>query len=79
MKNRWHIYLAFGFAIWFALTGWLWTSLINIFIAYPFGVAALLIYIRERRQNPNNPLNRKVFIVLIVGWIVSIGAALLFK
>jgi uncharacterized membrane protein YdcZ (DUF606 family) len=66
-------------AIWFAITGWIWTWLFAIFFSYPVGLIALLIYLFERRKNPENSLNNKILWILIAGWIASILAMLLFK
>lgn len=77
--NKWTTILALAFAVWFALTGWIWTSLINIFVGYPVGLAALILYRKERKRVPSDRLNNWVLIVLIAGWLISIFAILLYK
>jgi len=79
VNGPWYTKLAMVFAIWFALTSWLWTYLMNIFISYPFGVAALLLFLKERKRDPQNILNNRVLLVLIAGWIISIVAAVVIK
>jgi hypothetical protein len=66
-------------AIWFAITGWIWARLFAIFFSYPLGLTALLLYLFERKKNPENSLNNKILWILIAGWIVSILAMLLFR
>jgi len=79
VNSKWYTKLAMVFAIWFALTSWLWTYLMNIFISYPFGVIALLLFLKERKRDPQNVLNNRVLLVLIAGWIISIVAAVVIR
>jgi hypothetical protein len=68
-----------AFAIWFVLSSWAWPYLFNLFFSYPFGLAALGIYFLVKRNDPGNQLNKKVIVLLIIGWICSIAAFLLFQ
>jgi len=77
--SKWYNGIALVFAIWFALTSWLWTYLMNIFISYPFGVVALLLYLKRRKIEPESKANKSVLLILIAGWIISIVAAVLFQ
>jgi hypothetical protein len=78
-NNKWYTWVALVFAIWFALTSWLWAWLLNIFLSYPFGLAALIIYFIGRKHAPGNKLNRAVLIILALGWLSSIVSALLIR
>ena len=79
MKGYWYTYVALVCAVWFALTGWVWTYLFNIFFSYPFGALALLLYFFEKKKNPQNDLNKWTAVVLAVGWLASILAMLIIK
>ena len=57
-------------AVWFALTSWM--SVYAIWLSYPFGLAALLLYFIGRFHSPGSKLNQAVLWILIVGLAVSI-------
>jgi hypothetical protein len=77
VNNKWYTYLALVFAIWFALSSWIWVYLFNVFFSYPFGAVAILLYFFEKKRNPGNYLNKWVLIILIAGWLSSLVVMLL--
>lgn len=50
-KNDILFYTAMLFAIWFAWTGMAWTYSAALFIAYPFGIISLLIWLSIKKEN----------------------------
>lgn len=76
-NNKWYTWVAMVCAIWFALTSWFWVWLINIFFSYPFGLLALLLWFVGKKYNAGNKLNKKVAILLIAGWLISLVSGLL--
>jgi len=65
--------------IWFLLTGWLWTYLANLFIAYPIAFIGILFWYIGRRKNPRSLLNKIALGILVAGFVVSIVAFCFFK
>ena len=79
MKIKWYTYIAFIFALWFVLTSWIWFPLFfNIWGSYPFGLAALILYVTGKFNNPGTRLNKIVLITLLAGMASSIVAFVLF-
>lgn len=50
-KTAANIYYILGllFAIWFALTAWVWPYYANLFISLPFGLLSLLFYVQGKK------------------------------
>ena len=65
--------------IWFLFTGWMWAFAMNEVISYPFAVLGLVMCLRGRKLAPASSLNRWAFGLLIVGFVISIGAIFIFK
>lgn len=59
-------------AIWFLLAGWVWTYLVNLFIAYPIGLLGLYFWFKGKADEQKNTLNRVVLLILVSGILVSI-------
>jgi len=70
-KNDILFYSAILFAIWFAWTGGIWTYSAALFIAYPFGVISLLIWLSIRKENRKR--TKWIPRVLIAGLILSLS------
>ncbi len=79
MKDtKWYTILALILAIWFVLTSWLWVWVLNLFISFPIGLVALILYFVGRRQSPGSRLNKIVLILLIAGFCSSVITIFLF-
>lgn len=59
------------FAAWFCLAGWLWMYYVNLMIAYPFGLAALVIWIFIKRDGRKR--NRMIPVLLVAGLTISLS------
>lgn len=64
-------FLGVIFALWFALTAWVWAYFMALFIAYPFGLMAYLI--RRSLRSDERPRNNLISGILIAGLIFSVG------
>ena len=74
-NNKWYSYLALVLAI----TAWAWAVLVNIWTAYLFALAALVLYFIARKTNPGSRINNVVLKILIIGGLLSlIGLLFLF-
>jgi O-antigen/teichoic acid export membrane protein len=71
--------IAFICALWFLLTGWIWTYLMALVLAYPVGLLSLFLYWKDSRTKPSLRLNRITLWTLRVGLAVSLGSILLFR
>jgi len=65
--------------VWFLLTGWMWTYLACLFIAYPVGLIGLVLWYQGRKTHPNSILSKISISFLIFGLIASIAAIFLYK
>lgn len=58
-------------AIWFALTGMLWTYFACLIIAYPFGLTSFLIW--QRIKSDGKTRNKYIPGILVVGLTLSVS------
>jgi hypothetical protein len=65
--------------VWFLLTGWMWTFLFNLVIAYPIGICGLYMWMQARQLNPNDKKNSIAIGLLGLGLASSLAALLLYK
>lgn len=65
--------------VWFLLTGWVWTYLANLFVAYPVGLIGLFFWYQGRKVNSTSLYNKIALGVLIAGLVVSIGSLFFYK
>lgn len=63
------------FAVWFALTSWLWTYNSALIISYPFGLVSMLVLL----FSPSKYGKVTMKWLLIIGFIISISAILLYR
>ena len=70
-KNDILFYSAMLFAIWFALTGMVWAYWVALFIAYPFGIISLLIWLSIKKENRKR--TKWIPRVLTVGLVLSLS------
>lgn len=63
--------IAVIFALWFAAAGWVWVYYANIIYAMPFGIAALLIWFKLKKDGKKR--NKVIPAVLITGLLFSLG------
>jgi len=69
-------YLSLLFSIWFAFAGIVWTYGAAIFIAYPFGLISLLIWLTLK--NDNKKRTKWIPRILITGLVLSLSILALF-
>ena len=62
-------------AVWFTLTSWIWTYWGALYIAYPFGLLSLLIFL----FCPEIFAKKLIKIILIIGLIISLLALILYR
>ncbi|RZJ31135.1 MAG: hypothetical protein EOO48_02950 [Flavobacterium sp.] len=62
---------AIATAVWFAWTGMVWTYCACLIIGYPFGLISYLLW--KKIKADNNPRNRFIPKILIIGLILSIS------
>ena len=65
--------------VWFLMTGWFWAYAIALVVAYPVGLAGLLLWYLGRRLSRSSGLNNAALAVLVLGAAVSLVALLLIK
>lgn len=65
------------FSLWFAATGIFWVYWFNLIFSYPFGIIALLIWLRIRKDGKHR--NKIIPAILIVGVLLSVGMLLAIK
>lgn len=70
-KSNILFYIALLSAIWFAWMGMAWTYWIALFIAYPFGLISLLIWLKLKKENRKR--NKWIPRVLLFGLILSLS------
>ncbi len=58
--------------IWFLLTSWLWTYLMNLVISLPFGIIGMILWYKGMKADPVNKWNKAALIVHIAGLTTSI-------
>ncbi|WP_316794662.1 hypothetical protein [Pedobacter frigoris] len=63
------------FALWFAVTAWLWTYNGALYISYPFGLISLLILL----FSPSKYGKKIMKYSLAIGFIVSMMALLFYR
>lgn len=66
--------IAILFGLWFAGAGIIWVYWFNIFFAFPFGIAALLIWLKLK--NDGKKRNKAIPVILITGLVMSLGMLL---
>ncbi|MBS1759125.1 MAG: hypothetical protein JST23_03295 [Bacteroidetes bacterium] len=59
------------FALWFAAAGWVWVYYANIIYALPFGIAALFIWLKLKKDGRKR--NKVIPAILITGLLFSLG------
>jgi hypothetical protein len=64
--------------LWFMLTAWLWTYLMNLVISLPFGIIGMILWNKGRKADPNNKWNKIALAVHMAGLVVSIAAFIIF-
>jgi NADH:ubiquinone oxidoreductase subunit 6 (subunit J) len=69
-KNDTLFYMALLCAIWFALAASVWVYWAALFIAYPFGIIAFLLW--RYIKNENRKRNKAIPIILLIGLMISI-------
>lgn len=69
-KNTWLFIIAIIFSLWFAVTGIFWVYWTALFVAYPFGIAALFIWIFLRKDGRKR--NTVIPVLLLVGLLLSL-------
>lgn len=70
-KNDLLFYLALIFAIWFLFTGIFWVYWIALFIAYPAGIIALILWTKIKKDKKQR--NKVIPLILIIACLLSIG------
>jgi hypothetical protein len=65
--------------IFFLLTGWIWTYGMNLFTAYPFGIAGLIFWLKGRTPERKNSLNNTALTLLILGAAVSLSSLFFYR
>jgi hypothetical protein len=78
-KINFYFYGSLFLAIWFALTGFIWTYLANIFISFPFGVLSFYLLNKGKQIDPNKSRYWITISFLVAGGIVSLIALMFFK
>jgi len=63
--------VAIIFALWFAAAGWVWVYYANIIYALPFGIAALFIWLKLKKDRKKR--NKAIPAILITGLLFSLG------
>ncbi len=71
-KSNLYFYGALACAIWFLLTGWLWAYLVNLIVAYPFGILGLVLWYKGKKTEGNSKRYKVVEIILLTGLAASI-------
>jgi len=74
-----HSTIAILCGVWFCLTGWLWTFLLNLVIAYPIGLLGFCMWLAAYQVNPNDKKNTVAIALLGLGLVSSLVALFLFK
>lgn len=74
-----HSTIAILCGVWFCLTGWLWTFLLNLVIAYPIGLLGFCMWLTAYQVNPNDKKNTVAIALLGLGLVSSLVALFLFK
>lgn len=58
-------------AVWFALTGMVWTYGAALVIAYPFGALSLMMWLSVRKEK--RARNKYILIILGIGLLLSLA------
>jgi hypothetical protein len=64
--------------IWFLLTAWLWTYLMNLVISLPFGILGMILWLKGKKADPANKWSKITLIVLLAGVAVFVIAFAIF-
>lgn len=65
-------WLAIAFAVWFALTAWLWTYLANVVISLPAGIISAILWFKGGGSDPNAGRYKRIPIIWGVGILTSV-------
>jgi hypothetical protein len=71
-KHDIYFWLAVLFAVWFALTAWVWTYLANVFIALPAGIISVVLWFKGGSTDPNTQRYQRIPIIWGVGILFSL-------
>ena len=63
-------------AIWFLLTSWLWSYMINLIISWPVAIIGLILWKLGKKETPDSAVNKIAFWLFVAGFFIS-GIALL--
>jgi hypothetical protein len=71
-------YITLVLAIWFMVTSAAWTYLANVFISFPFGLIAFLLWINGRKKEPGSRRYSVIAGILIAGVVIAVLSLLYF-
>ena len=74
-----NFYLALVAAIWFLLTCWIWTYFANVFISFPFGIFAFLLWRKGKQVDDQKERYKIIYWLLILGVVVGLVSPLLYR
>jgi len=77
-QNRNNVF-ALVCSIWFALTGWIWTYFICLFIALPAGIAGVYFVYKSHTGGSLNRTGLGALLILLIGVIISVVAGLMYR
>ena len=71
--------LAILCGMWFLLTGWLWTYLANLVIAYPVGITGFFLWRKARALDPDNRKGQIAIAIHGLGLAISVVSFFLYR
>lgn len=58
--------------VWFLLTSWFWTFLINMIISFPVGIVGIVLWYYARKSDPSSKLAKASLYLHVAGLASSI-------
>jgi hypothetical protein len=78
-KARFLYNLAIVFGLWFLLFGWFWSYLVNLVIAYPFGIAGFILWYFAQKLDTESKLNKFCIRLLLTGLFLSVFTFFMYR
>jgi hypothetical protein len=72
-------YFALAFAVWFAITSAAWSYGAALVIAYPFGIASLILWLIGRKKDDGKTRFSLIPKILLIGLVISLIVMALLK
>ena len=71
-KTKVFFVIALMAAVWFLLSSWCWFYILNIWLSFPFGILALILWKKGTKAEPSLTRFKVIPIILTLGVLSSL-------